>query len=142
MSMETPRGAVRSEINVTPLVDVCLVLLIIFMVVAPILHAGVKVDLPKTVNAVSLPGESKQLTVTVAADGGVFVRSARVSVADLPALLVQIHTAEPDRDVIVRGDRHLQYEMMCEVLTALNRAGFVHLGLVTETAKETAKVTG
>jgi biopolymer transport protein ExbD len=111
------------------------VLLIIFMVVAPILHAGVKVDLPKTVNGPPLPGDSNQLTVTVAADGGVYVRSARVSLSDLPALLVQIHTAEPDRDVIVRGDRHLQYETMCEVLTALNRAGFSHLGLVTETAK-------
>ena len=135
MSPASSRGAIRSEINVTPLVDVCLVLLIIFMVVAPILHAGVKVELPKTVNGHPLPGESNQLTVTVAADGGVYVRNARVSGADLPALLVQIHTAEPDRDVIVRGDRHLQYETMCEVLTAVSRAGFVHVGLVTETAK-------
>jgi len=134
MSLESPRGAIRSEINVTPLVDVCLVLLIIFMVVAPILHAGVKVDLPKTANG-PIPEKSNQLTVTVAADGGVYVRNARVSVSDLPALLVQIHTAEPDRDVIVRGDRHLQYETMCEVLTALNQAGFGRLGLVTETAK-------
>ncbi|HSS50327.1 MAG TPA: biopolymer transporter ExbD, partial [Thermoanaerobaculia bacterium] len=89
MVPESSRGAVRSEINVTPLVDVCLVLLIIFMVVAPILHAGVKVELPKTVNGHPLP-ESDQLTVTVAADGGVYVRNARVSAADLPALLVQI----------------------------------------------------
>ena len=136
MQLESSRGAVRSEINVTPLVDVCLVLLIIFfMVVAPILHAGVRVELPKTVNGHSLPGESNQLTVSVAADGGVYVRNARVSAADLPALLVQIHAAEPDRDVIVRGDRHLQYETMCEVLTAVSKAGFVHVGLVTETAK-------
>src|ERR1700712_295307 len=79
---------VRSEINVTPLVDVCLVLLIIFMVVAPILHAGVKVELPQTVNGHSLP-ESNQLTVSVAADGGVYVRNARVSGVALPALLAQ-----------------------------------------------------
>ncbi len=92
-------------------------------------------DLPKTVNGPSLPGESNQLTVSVAADGGVYVRNARVSTADLPTLLVQIHAAEPDRDVIVRGDRHLQYETMCEVLTAVSKAGFVHVGLVTETAK-------
>jgi len=135
MSPLSSQGAVRSEINVTPLVDVCLVLLIIFMVVAPILHAGVKVELPKTVDGRSMPGKSDQLTVSVAADGGVYVRSARVSPADLPALLVQIHTAEPDHDVIVRGDRHLQYETMCEVLTAVSRAGFAHVGLVTETAK-------
>jgi len=135
MSPLSSQGAVRSEINVTPLVDVCLVLLIIFMVVAPILHAGVKVELPKTVDGRSMPGKSDQLIVSVAADGGVYVRSARVSPADLPALLVQIHTAEPDHDVIVRGDRHLQYETMCEVLTAVSRAGFAHVGLVTETAK-------
>jgi biopolymer transport protein TolR len=141
MSPLSSQGAVRSEINVTPLVDVCLVLLIIFMVVAPILHAGVKVELPKTVNGHSMP-ESNQLTVSVAADGGVYVRSVRVSSADLPALLAQIYTAEPDHDVIVRGDRHLQYETMCEVLTAVSRAGFVHVGLVTETARETAKTAG
>ncbi len=142
MSPLSPQGAVRSEINVTPLVDVCLVLLIIFMVVAPILHAGVKVELPKT--AAGPLGGSKELTVSVAADGGVYVRSARVSPADLPALLAQIHTAEPDHDVIVRGDRHLQYETMCEVLTAVRRAGFAHVGLVTETAKaeETARTAG
>jgi len=138
MSPQSARGAIRSEINVTPLVDVCLVLLIIFMVVAPILHAGVKVELPKTVNGTSLKGDSNQLTVTVAADGGVYVRSSRVSVAELPALLVQIHSAEPDRDVIVRGDRHLQYETMCEVLTSVSRAGFAHVGLVTETTQEKA----
>ncbi|MFY9826578.1 MAG: biopolymer transporter ExbD [Thermoanaerobaculia bacterium] len=132
--MEFSRGAIRSEINVTPLVDVCLVLLIIFMVVVPILHAGVPVDLPKTVNGHSL-SESNQISVTVAADGGVYVRSARVSSADLPALLAQIHAAEPDRDVVVRGDRHLQYETMCEVLTAVSQAGFAHVGLVTERAK-------
>jgi biopolymer transport protein ExbD len=142
MSLESPRGVIRSEINVTPLVDVCLVLLIIFMVVAPILHAGVKVDLPKIVDGPPLRGESNQLTVTVVADGGVYVRSARVSGVELPALLAQIHTAEPDRDVIVRGDRHLQYETMCAVLTAVSRAGFVHVGLVTETAREMAKAAG
>ena len=135
MSPLSPQGAVRSEINVTPLVDVCLVLLIIFMVVAPILHAGVKVELPRTVNGPPLPGKSDQLTVSVAADGGVYVRNARVSPADLPALLAQIYTAEPDHDVIIRGDRHLEYETMCEVLTAVSRAGFAHVGLVTETAK-------
>jgi len=138
MSPQSSRGAIRSEINVTPLVDVCLVLLIIFMVVAPILHAGVKVDLPKTVKTGPLEGKPNQLTVSVAADGGVYVRSSRVSVAELPALLVQIHSAEPDHDVIVRGDRHLQYETMCEVLTAVSRAGFAHVGLVTETTQEKA----
>ncbi|HEX3552405.1 MAG TPA: ExbD/TolR family protein [Thermoanaerobaculia bacterium] len=131
MSMETPRGAVRSEINVTPLVDVCLVLLIIFMVVAPILHAGVRVDLPRTAPCLFSENPS-QLTVSIAADGAVYLRNERVADANLRDLLAQIHAAEPDRGVLVRGDRHLQYEKVCEVLTALNRAGFTRVGLVTD----------
>jgi biopolymer transport protein TolR len=135
MSPETPRGAIRSEINVTPLVDVCLVLLIIFMVVAPILYAGVRVDLPQT-SAPGLPGEPSQLTLSIAADGAVYVRNERVADTNLRYLLAQLHAAEPDCDVIVRGDRHLQYEKVCEVLTALNQAGFTRVGLVTERGRE------
>ena len=135
MSPESSRGAIRSEINVTPLVDVCLVLLIIFMVVMPVLQAGVKVDLPKTGKPSPMPGQTDQLSVSVKADGSVYVRDSRVADAELPVLLVQIHTAEPDRAVIVRGDRRLQYERMCGVLAAVSRAGFTHVGLVTETEK-------
>jgi biopolymer transport protein TolR len=76
-------GNIRSDINVTPLVDVCLVLLIILMVVTPILHAGVKVDLPRTEKAPPLPGEQSQLAVSIAEDGGVYVRNNRVADADL-----------------------------------------------------------
>ena len=134
MSPDASRGSIRSEINVTPLVDVCLVLLIIFMVVAPILQAGVKVDLPKTSKAPPV-GKPDQLSVSVTADGTVYVRSSPVADSDLPGLLARIHTAEPDREVIVRGDRRLQYETMCEVLAAVSRAGFTRVGLVTETEK-------
>jgi biopolymer transport protein TolR len=135
MSPVSSRGAIRSEINVTPLVDVCLVLLIIFMVVVPVIQAGVKVDLPKTARPSAMPGKTDQLSVSVAADGSVYVRNSRVADAELPALLVQIHAAEPDREVIVRGDRRLQYETMCGVLAAVSRAGFTRVGLVTETEK-------
>jgi biopolymer transport protein TolR len=135
MSPESSRGAIRSEINVTPLVDVCLVLLIIFMVVVPVIQAGVKVDLPKTAKPSPMPGKTDQLSVSVAEDGSVYVRSSPVAISDLPGLLAQIHTAEPDREVIVRGDRRLQYETMCGVLAAVSRAGFTRVGLVTETEK-------
>ncbi len=135
MSPDASRGSIRSEINVTPLVDVCLVLLIIFMVVAPILQAGVKVDLPRTAKPSPIPGKTDQLSISVAADRTVYVRSSPVAGSDLPGLLAQIHTAEPDREVIVRGDRSLQYETMCEVLAAVSRAGFTRVGLVTETEK-------
>ena len=135
MSPTSSSGNVRSEINVTPLVDVCLVLLIIFMVVVPVIQAGVKVDLPKTAGPSPLPEKTNQLSVSVMADGSVFVRSTRVTDSELRDVLTQIHTAEPDREVIVRGDRRLQYEAMCEVLEAVSKAGFARVGLVTETEK-------
>src|SRR5689334_17900099 len=109
LSPQTANSAVRSEINITPLVDVCLVLLIIFMVVTPILQAGVKVDLPKTREVGRLPGNQTQIRVSIAEDGTVYIRDAPVADSSLVATLAAIHEAEPDREVIVRGDRHLQY---------------------------------
>jgi biopolymer transport protein TolR len=124
-------GAIRSDINITPLVDVCLVLLIIFMVVTPLLQAGVKVDLPKTAKAPVMPGQN-ELTVTIQQDGSLWVRGTRTAEADLRNVLSAIHLAEPDRQVIVRGDRRLQYEKVSEVLTTLGDVGFERIGLVTE----------
>lgn len=133
MSPNPKQGsAVRSEINVTPLVDVCLVLLIIFMVVTPMIQAGVKVDLPKTAKAPPLPGESNQLAVSIQEDGTVWVRGVPTSGADLRGTLAAIHDAEPDKEVIVRGDRRLQYEKVTEVLTVVNEVGFARVGLITE----------
>jgi biopolymer transport protein TolR len=126
------KTAVRSEINVTPLVDVCLVLLIIFMVVTPILQAGVEVELPKTSNAPTIQGDQNQLRVSIAEDGNVYIRDSRVADADLPSFLAAIHGAEADREVIVRGDRHLGYERVSEVLAMLSEAGFQRVALVTE----------
>jgi biopolymer transport protein TolR len=124
-------GSIRSEINVTPLVDVCLVLLVIFMVVTPILQAGVKVDLPKTTEPRQLP-EQSQIRVSIAEDGTVYIRDSPVADSVLAATLATLHEADPDREVIVRGDRHLKYEKVSEVLTLISAAGFERVGLVTE----------
>jgi biopolymer transport protein TolR len=132
LNPQPANGSVRSEINVTPLVDVCLVLLVIFMVVTPILQAGVKVDLPKTKVADPLPDNQTQIRVSIAEDGTVYVREAPVADSALAATLAALHEAEPDREVIVRGDRHLQYEKVSEVLTLISAAGFERVGLVTE----------
>jgi biopolymer transport protein TolR len=125
-------ATIRSEITVTPLVDVCLVLLIIFMVVAPILNAGVKVDLPKTSKAPAMPGDESQIAVSIAADGSVYVRSRRVADSDLSGLFSTLRVAELDPEVIVRADRSLGYERVSEVLATLSEAGFKRVGLVTE----------
>jgi biopolymer transport protein TolR len=135
LNPQSPRGAVRSEINVTPLVDVCLVLLIIFMVMTPLIQAGVKVDLPKTAKSRPMPGQDDQLTVTIQEDGSVWVSGRQTSEGDLPGLLATLHQVQPDRPVIVRGDRRLQYERISEVLTTLSDVGFTRIGLVTERAR-------
>jgi TolR protein len=126
------KGTIRSEINVTPLVDVCLVLLIIFMVVMPVLQEGVKVDLPKTSRVPGMPGDQTQLAVSIRADGSVYVQGKQVAETELRETLLAIQQAEPDRDVIVRGDRRLGYERVCEVLAILSEVGFKRVGLVTE----------
>src|SRR5947208_15119347 len=99
LNPQSPRGAIRSEINVTPLVDVCLVLLIIFMVVTPLIQAGVKVDLPKTAKSRPMPGQEEQLTVTIREDGRVWVSGRQTAEGDLPGLLSPPHPAHPDRPV-------------------------------------------
>ncbi|HEX6898285.1 MAG TPA: ExbD/TolR family protein [Thermoanaerobaculia bacterium] len=131
MALNLQRSTIRSEINVTPLVDVCLVLLIIFMVVMPILQAGVKVDLPKTAEGGDRLGDQNQLNVSIR-DDGVYLTNDRIADGQLRDILVALHTANPDRQVIVRGDRYLHYERICDVLTLLNEAGFERVGLVTE----------
>ena len=139
LSAQSATAGVRSDINVTPLVDVCLVLLIIFMVVMPILQSGVKVNLPKTAKSPALPADRDQLTVTIQQDGSIWVRGSLTPERDLPGTLAAIHQAEPDREVIVRGDRRLQYEKISEVLTTLNDVGYTRIGLVTERKAAVAK---
>jgi biopolymer transport protein TolR len=102
------------------------------MVVTPLIQAGVKVDLPKTLKAPSLPELSQQLTVSIQEDGSLWLNGRRTADADLAGTLNALHQAEPDRPVIVRGDRRLQYEKVTEVLTTLNDVGFDRIGLVTE----------
>jgi biopolymer transport protein TolR len=125
--------AVRSEINVTPLVDVCLVLLIIFMVVAPLLRKGIDVDLPQTANPRSMP--DAQLTLSIRSDGNVFVDQAWVPRERLATTLKASHDQAPARPVIVDGDRRLPYQEVASVLQMVRDAGFERVGLTTEKRK-------
>ena len=123
---------VKGDINVTPLVDVCLVLLIIFMVVTPMLQTGVDVLLPETGQPEKMPENQKQLTVSIKQDGTVFVQQNWVPEDNLPAALQEIYAQTPDREIVVKADRRLKYRQVRTVMRLLNEAGFTRVGLVTE----------
>ena len=121
-----------SEINVTPFVDVMLVLLIIFMVAAPLLTVGVPVELPKTA-AGALPNETEEpLTVTITAEGGVLIQNTETPRDQLVAKLRAIATERSDDRVFLRADGVVPYEVVAQVMGALNAGGFSSIGLVTD----------
>jgi biopolymer transport protein ExbD len=126
---------VKSQINVTPLVDVCLVLLIIFMVVTPMLQKGIDVALPETKVPEKMPENSKQLTISVKQDGSVFVSQNWVPDAQVPGTLKGIHDQTPDKQVVLKGDRRLKYKKVRDVMRLINEAGFSRVGLVVEKVK-------
>ncbi|MDX2168855.1 MAG: protein TolR [Deltaproteobacteria bacterium] len=120
-----------SQINVTPLVDVMLVLLVIFMVTAPIMHQGVDVNLPK-VQAGGLSGEEVQLVVTVAAGGATYLNDASMAPSELATKLQAILRERPDRNVYLRADEAVPYGDVMRVIGALREAGVQRLGMITE----------
>jgi biopolymer transport protein TolR len=126
---------VRSDINVTPLVDVCLVLLIIFMVVTPMLQKGVNVSLPETKNPEKMPEGQKQLTVSIQQDNQVFLGQNWVPNDQLKAQLEELHTATPDKTVVIKADRRLKYKDVRHLMQLVNEAGFSRVGVVTEKRK-------
>ena len=120
-----------SQINVTPFVDVMLVLLVIFMITAPLLTVGVEVDLPKA-DSPPLPGDDEPLSVTVARDGTTYLQETEVTVDELIPKLKAITERRPDVRIFIRGDQEIAYGRVMEVMGALNKAGFNNLALVTE----------
>jgi biopolymer transport protein TolR len=123
-----------AEINVTPFVDVMLVLLIVFMVTAPLLTVGVPVDLPKT-KAQALSQDREPLSVTVRRDGSIFLQNTRVAEDDLVPRLTAIAANGYDQRIFVRGDRAVDYGRVMQVMALISAAGFTHIGLVTDIAK-------
>ncbi|MFZ5965292.1 protein TolR [Thalassococcus sp. BH17M4-6] len=125
-------SAPMSEINVTPFVDVMLVLLIIFMVAAPLLTVGVPVELPKTA-ATALPSETEEpLTVTLTTDGVVMIQNTEVDRGDLVNRLRAIAVERSDDRVFLRADGAVPYSDVAQVMGALNAGGFASIGLVTD----------
>ncbi|MEM0937478.1 MAG: protein TolR [Pseudomonadota bacterium] len=136
------RAQPMSEINVTPFVDVMLVLLIIFMVAAPLMTVGVPVELPRTA-AEALPTETEEpLTVTLTAEGGLAVMTTEVAADALIPQLQAVAAERADDKIFLRADGAIPYERVMQVMGALNAGGFTNIGLVTDSGGPTLDGSG
>ena len=124
-----------SEINVTPMVDVMLVLLIIFMVAAPLMTAGVPIELPQT-QAKQLNTEQKPITVSVTPEGAIYIGENPVALADLIAQVAALAVNGTEDRIYVRGDTTANYGAVMKVMGALSGAGYSKIGLITEQAQD------
>ena len=120
-----------SEIKVTPFVDVMLVLLIIFMVTAPLLTVGVQVDLPES-NADSLQADNEPLELTISKDGSIFIQETEINIKELIPKLIAITDNRLDTKIYVRGDEIINYGKVMRVLGELSGSGFSKVALITK----------
>mgnify|MGYP000718075601 CR=1 FL=1 len=123
-----------SDINVTPFVDVMLVLLIVFMVTAPMLTVGVPVNLPDS-NADSLPDDKEPLTLTINSKGEIFIQKTKVGFSELIPKLLAIAKNRTDTRIYVRGDKNIDYGRVMEVMGKLSGSGFSKVALISETKR-------
>jgi biopolymer transport protein TolR len=126
-----------ADINVTPMVDVMLVLLVIFIVTAPLLTSGVNVNLPQTKATKSLPQDNKALTLYVERSGALTLNDAKVDADALRARLDAIRQSNPQVRVYVKGDRDVSYGLMMQVMASVTAAGITQVAFVTEPPRAT-----
>lgn len=140
MEVGRPAGRQRSslsQINVTPFVDVMLVLLIIFMVTAPMLDQGVEVDLPEVAEAPGLPAQQEPVIVTLERNGQIMIGKAKIDqLAKLGPVLQQALKGKPDREVFLEADQNVPYGRVVQVMAAVKKAGVEKLGMVTRLPEE------
>ena len=131
------RHSSMAQINVTPFVDVMLVLLIIFMVTAPMLDQGVQVDLPEVADAPGLPSQQQPLIVSLEKNGRITIGKTRIdTVAKLGPVLKQALKGKPDREVFLEADEKVPYGRVVQVMAAVKQAGVEKLGMVTRLPEE------
>ncbi len=131
------RARQMSDINVTPMVDVMLVLLVVFMITAPLLTVGVPVDLPRTASS-RIVGQDEPLVLTVDRDGQIYIQETEVEINKLVPRLTAITSAKRDTRIFLRGDRAIDYGRVMEVMGTLNLAGFNRVALITESPSKAA----
>ncbi|MBX2830361.1 MAG: protein TolR [Rhodospirillales bacterium] len=125
------RRAAMSDINVTPMVDVMLVLLVIFMVAAPLMTVGVEVDLPET-NAAPMTGQDEPLVVSVSAEGTIYIMDSEIAQGTLSEKLAAITDNKAETRIFVRGDKSIDYGRVMEVMGLIKDAGFSKVALIAE----------
>ena len=129
--LKSSKNDPMSEINVTPFVDVMLVLLIIFMVTAPLLTVGVQVDLPET-SADTLPEENEPLTLTINSKGEIFIQETKVEFNNLIVKILAVSNNRTDTRIYVRGDKAINYGRVLEIMGMLSGSGFTKVALISE----------
>jgi len=127
---------VKSDINVTPLVDVVLVLLIIFMVVTPMLQKGVNVMLPLTTNPDKKPDSENQLIVSVKSDSTIYIDTNWVPKTEFVNQMKEMYQRSPGKEIMIKGDSRLRYKDIKKVMDMINEAGYENVGLITERVPE------
>ena len=120
-----------SEINITPFVDVMLVLLVVFMVTAPMMISGINVNLPQS-SAAPLSGSDEPLTITVTDKGVVYIQDIEIASSDLIPKLIAITKEKKDSRILVRGDKDVNYGTIMSVVGSINEAGYSHISLITQ----------
>jgi biopolymer transport protein TolR len=124
------KKTMMSEINVTPMVDIMLVLLVIFMITSPMMVAGINVDLPETKQS-PISVEDEPITISVSAKGGVYIAETEINIDELSSKLIAITKEKMDTRIFVRGDKNVYYGKVVEVIGELNSAGFSKVALIT-----------
>jgi len=142
MDLGGGKGGVKSDINVTPLVDVMLVLLIIMMIVAPMLQKGVDVRLPTASNTTDKPETQEQTVVAVTADGRLHLNSVAVPDADLPTRVQDVLESKKEKIVYLKADQDAQYGRVMAAMDALRKAQVEDIGLIAERKVRAGEVAG
>ena len=142
MDLGGAKGGVKSDINVTPLVDVMLVLLIIMMLVAPLLQQGVSVKLPTAENTTDKPETQNQTVITVAKDKQLYLNARPVAQADLAKKLTEILENQKEKVVLIKADEEVEYSAVMGAMDQLRQAGIEDIGLITEGKKAAGSTPG
>ncbi|MQA28926.1 MAG: protein TolR [Luteitalea sp.] len=142
MDLGGAQGGVKSDINVTPLVDVMLVLLIIMMLIAPMLQQGVSVTLPKADNTTAKPENSEQTVLAISANGSTFLNARPVQEAELTTRINEILETKREKVVLIRADEDTQYGAVMSAMDQLRQAGIEDIGLITDPRTQTPPPAG